>query len=142
MLPILREDRDIDEQFLGEIYQNIKNHDKSKESPEEWEAYRDYFYSPEDNPRTTEAFNLAWNHHQKSNPHHWQYWCLVNDVDEPQVQALDMPFVYVIEMLCDWQSAGNHYGNTAYEWYEKQKSKMILSDATRELVEKYIGIFK
>ena len=19
-------------------------------------------------------FDVAWNHHQKNNPHHWQYW--------------------------------------------------------------------
>ena len=69
-------------------------------------------------------------------------WCLINDVDEPQIRPLDMPFKYIIEMLCDWQSAGEHYGNTAYEWYNRQKDKMILSDYTRSIVEKYIDNFK
>lgn len=127
---------------LDKISRLISEHDNSKKSDEEWAPYRNYFYDPENNSRSSEEFNYAWNHHQKSNPHHWQYWCLINDVDEPQVQALDMPFEYIIEMLCDWQSAGMHYGNTAYDWYQKQKDKMILSENTRRIVEKYIEYLK
>jgi len=141
MLPLLREEN-ISQEEVDHIQGIIEMHDKSKYGQEEFPAYRDYFYDPEHNSRSSEAFNLAWMHHQNHNPHHWQYWCLINDVDEPQVQALDMPKAYVVEMLCDWQSAGNHYGNTAYDWYEKQKDKMILSENTRKLVEKYIEYFK
>ena len=136
--PVLEEEG-ISEDILSKIDYLIDHHDDSKRSPEEWSAYRDHFYDPENNPRSHDLkFNLAWNHHQKSNPHHWNYWVLINDVDDPQVEALEMPFEYVIEMLCDWQSAGHHYGNTAYDWYQKQKSKMILHDNTRKLIERYI----
>ena len=141
MLPILKEEA-IDEATLLDIEEIIEVHDLSKDDDVEFIAYRDYFYDSENNPRNTDEFNLAWNHHQKCNPHHWQYWCLVNDVDEPQVQPLDIPFKYIIEMLCDWQSAGAYYGNTAYDWYDKQKSKMILSENTRRIVEKYIQYLK
>lgn len=142
MTPILREEGIPQEEF-DDIYAVIKDHDKSKRGAEEFIAYRNHFYDPEGHPRSgSEEFNQAWLHHQNTNPHHWQYWCLINDVDEPQVQALDMPFKYIVEMLCDWQSAGNHYGNTAYDWYEKQKDKMILSENTRKMVEKYIEYFK
>lgn len=141
MLPIL-EDEGIDEEVLSRIEELIKIHDASKDDSPEFEAYSEYYYDKKNHSRSSEEYNQAWNHHQKSNPHHWQYWCLINDVDEPQLQPLDMPLEYVIEMLCDWQSAGHHYGNTAYEWYEQQKDKMLLSDNTRELVEKYIIHFK
>lgn len=131
-------DEEVDPQILLEIEDTISDHDQHKYSDEEWVPYRDYFYDKENHPRSSDAFNLAWNHHQNHSPHHWQYWCLINDVDHPQVQPLDMPFKYIIEMICDWQSAGNHYGNTAKDWYEKQKNKMILSDNTRKVVERYI----
>lgn len=121
---------------------HIKDHDKSKFTNEEWGPYRNYFYDHDKYPRSSEAFNYAWNHHQNSNPHHWQFWCLINDVDEPQVQPLDMPLEYIIEMLSDWHAAGSFYGNSAYDWYVKQKDKMILSDKTRETVEKYIVYLK
>lgn len=142
MLPIL-EDEGIENSILDKIEEAIEDHDASKDDPVEFIAYRNYFYDPEGHPRShSEEFNQAWNHHQKCNPHHWQYWCLINDVDEPQVEPLDMPFEYIIEMLCDWQSAGNHYGNTAYDWYSQQKDKMMLSENTRNIVEKYIEYFK
>ena len=123
-------------------YQVCNTHDLSKSEPSEYIAYDEYFYGGNKSYEVVKNFNYAWLKHIHHNPHHWQYWCLINDVDEPQVEALDMPFKYIVEMLCDWQSAGNHYGNTAYDWYEKQKEKMILSENTRKTVEKYIGYFK
>lgn len=135
--PVLLEEG-LDSQVLSDIEDCISDHDQSKYSDEEWSAYRDYFYDKENNPRSSDAFNHAWNHHQNNSPHHWQYWCLINDVDNPPVQPLDMPFKYIIEMICDWASAGAHYGNTAKDWYDKQKDRMILSENTRQTVEKYI----
>lgn len=140
--PALLSNGDADEKTLAKIESLIKNHDASKNSAAEFSAYRNYFYDKEKYSRSSDEFNAAWNHHQKNNPHHWQYWILVNDVDDPQFQPQDMPLCYVIEMLADWHSAGNHYGNTAYDWYQKQKDRMLLSDNTRTLVEKYIEYLK
>lgn len=141
MMPVLIKDG-IDEETLASIEDCINTHDASKYGNEEFAAYRNHFYMPEKYSRSSDEYNKAWLHHQNHNPHHWQYYCLINDVDEPQIQPLDMPFKYIIEMLCDWESAGRHYGNTAYDWYEKQKDKMILSKNTRDTVEKYIRYFK
>lgn len=138
--PILVKDG-VDEETLSKIEYLVNNHDASKRDEEEWKAYRDYFYDKENNPRSSEAFNYAWKHHQNHNPHHWNYWCLINDCDEPQIQPLDMPFEYIIEMLADWHSAGSHYGNTANDWYCKQKGKMMLSPKTREILESYLDKF-
>lgn len=37
-----------------------------------------------------EAFDLAWLKHQKRNPHHWQYWLLINDSSSKEftIQAM------------------------------------------------------
>ena len=139
--PILIEEC-VEDGMLTLIDLLITKHDASKKSNQEWFAYRNYFYDKENHSRSSEEFNMAWNYHQKRNPHHCQYWVLINDVDEPQLQAMEMPFEYVIELLCDWHSAGQHYGNTAYDWYDKQKDKMILHPNTRALIEKYLEYLK
>lgn len=143
MRPLLVEEG-IDNATLDLIHDHINCHDESKYRDDEFYAYRDRFYGLKEDytPEIAKAFDYAWNLHQKRNPHHWQYWCLINDVDEPQVSPQDMPFDYIMEMLCDWQSAGKYYGNSAYEWYQKQKHKMKLSDYTRSIVEKYIVYLK
>lgn len=135
----------IDSSKLDEIEDVCSSHDESKYSEFEWDAYRDHFYDNAEYPRESDAFLRAWNHHQKTSPHHWQYWVLIQD--DPAsgtsvTRPLEMPLEYVIEMLCDWSSAGKHYGNTAYEWYQNCKNNMILHGNTRALVEKYVEYLK
>src|SRR5690348_11402587 len=93
-------------------------HDWSKFLPCEWYAYVNVFYG--DHPSWNhissgqkwagypyeltkeywaERFNLAWNHHQKCNKHHWQYWLLTNDSDSPKHQPLQMSDNYMREMV-------------------------------------------
>lgn len=141
MLPILKEEG-ISNEMLYKISEIIEHHDESKYSPEEFGPYRDYFYDKEKYPRSTEAYELAWLHHQNHSPHHWQYWVLIQDEDNPRCKALDMPFEYIIELLCDWDSASKHYGNTAYEWWIKQQEHFIMTDYTYNTIAKYIEIFK
>jgi len=87
------------------------------------------------------AFNVAWNSHQKHNKHHWQYWCLMNDTSEPQMQALPMPERYIREMVADWRGAGRAYGNpNTLEWYNQSKDKQIMHPATRKRVGELLNI--
>ena len=111
----------------------IDYHDFSKNSPEEYKAYDDYFYGNKSS-KAVEAFNYAWLHHIHSNPHHWQYWVLQHD-DEPE-EALEMPENYVYEMIADWWSFSfkNKDLYSIFDWYEKHKG-MKLHPKTRELVE-------
>ena len=54
-----------------------------------------------------------------------------------------MPFEYVIEMLCDWQSFSERDPeSTAWNWYENNGDNMMLSDNTRKIIKKYIKYFK
>lgn len=88
-----------------------------------------------------DRFDAAWNHHQKANKHHWQYWVLTNDSDEPKHQALEMPETYVREMVADWIGAGRaitgKYG--VKKWYEGNKHKQMIHCKSRSLVEDLIS---
>lgn len=115
-------------------------HDASKKTAAEYPAYDDYFYG-EKTDDVIDAFNYAWLHHIHKNPHHWQHWVLIHD-DEP-MEALEMPFEYVIEMICDWWSFSWKKGdlNEIFQWYEDHKG-MLLHPETRKLVESILARIK
>jgi hypothetical protein len=134
-------------------------HDLSKFHPREWFPYVDYFYGgpwPKENSPgmkdylrgpwsgtqrwVDERFNAAWNHHQKRNPHHWQYWVLLED--SGAVKCLRMPDRYRREMIADWRGASmaiNGMDNTG-EWYMKNRHKMRLHPDTQLWVERELGL--
>jgi hypothetical protein len=120
-------------------------HDWSKFLPCEWFAYVNSFYGGyawKDRPDPIKlAFNRAWNHHQKFNKHHWQYWLLTNDSDNPKHRALRMPVKYAKEMVADWWGAGRAITGKwdAYNWYLKNKDQIMLDDTTRALVERLLA---
>ncbi len=113
----------------------ILTHDMSKFFPSEFFAYARYFYG---NNGSMIDFNYAWNHHQKYNKHHWQYWVLT--MDDGKVIALEMPEKYVKEMVVDWYSAGKAKSgkNEVEEWYNRTRLTKTLHPDTRDLVETYI----
>lgn len=83
-------------------------HDMSKFLPSEFIPYAHYFYGTwyknEDwhgdkrnhipyectEKGVEEAFDIAWLKHQKRNPHHWQYWLLVNDSSSGEFTIQEM----------------------------------------------------
>ncbi len=89
-----------------------------------------------------EAFDAAWNHHQKSNKHHWQFYLLTQD-DDPDL-VLPMPDRYRREMLADWRGASRAYtsSDNTREWYLKRRDKMIkrLHPETRAWIEDFLGL--
>lgn len=141
-------------------------HDLSKFHPREWFPYVDYFYGgdpkrryggnryPERHygdvrgalgdrytqPWIDRRFDEAWNHHQKRNPHHWQYWVLRED--SGGTKCLEMPHRYRLEMLADWRGAGmaiNGKDDTR-NWYLKNRANILLHPDTRMWVESMLGI--
>lgn len=122
-------------------------HDDSKYTAEEYDAYDDYFYGKEgrdeDDISVIDAsFDYAWLHHIHNNPHHWQYWVLINDDDG--TKALEMPESYAYEMLSDWFSFALKNGKPAeiFDWYDKHKDKMVLHPATKILIEEALEKMK
>lgn len=112
-------------------------HDASKYSIDEYDAYDAYFYGGNRSYEVVENFNRAWLHHIHHNPHHWQHWVLNNDDPDKGVLILDMPYQYIIEMVCDWMSFSIAAGdlNELFKWYDAHKDYMKLSKWTRERVE-------
>ena len=112
-------------------------HDTSKNMTEEYDAYDAYFYGGNRSYAVVDNFNRAWLHHIHHNPHHWQYWVLINDDPDKGEILLDMLDEYVIEMICDWWSFSWSKGNLTeiFSWYDEHKAHMKLSEKTRAKVE-------
>lgn len=116
----------------------ISHHDKTKYSSEEFQGYRQWFYPVDEIPKNKKSFDDAWNHHQKFNPHHWQYWLMW----KPEgTKPLNMDLHFIIEMLCDWTAMSYKFGDTPEIFYNKNKDSMLLSFQTRELVETWLPLF-
>ena len=131
-------DKLIDGKKMIEAMMNAEEHDKSKYDKEEYDAYDAYFYGPgERPPEIQEAFNKAWLHHQHNNPHHWQYWVLVNDEPTEGTIALEMPDEYIYEMIADWWTFSWRNGNLMeiFDWYMDHTLRIMLAPRTRTVVE-------
>ena len=104
----------------------IKEHDESKYSEEEFEPYARKWHL--DGIKTPE-YEAAWEHHWKNNEHHPEYWL-----------GEDMPYIYILEMICDWGSfsiASGDMKELSDFYYNKAKDdpEKMLSDATKEIIE-------
>ena len=116
-------------------------HDASKSDPEEYEAYDAYFYGGNRSYEVVQNFRYAWLRHIHLNKHHWQHFVLLNDSPEEGEIVLDMPYNYILEMICDWLSFSMANGNLGgtIGWYNEHKDYMKLSDKTRMAVEDILG---
>lgn len=111
------------------FYELIKEHDESKWSEEEFEPYAQRWHG--DKVKTSE-YEEAWKHHWMNNEHHPEFWL-----------GEDMPYIYILEMICDWGSFGIKKGNLrelSDFYYNKAKDdeEKNLSDATKEIVEEIL----
>lgn len=104
----------------------IKAHDESKFSEEEFEPYAQKWFG---DGKKTREYDLAWEHHYMNNEHHPEYW-----------DGEDMPYIYILEMICDWGSfsiASGDMKELSDFYYNKAKAdpEKNLSDATKEIIE-------
>ena len=151
--PEIMDDDELDDEFIDMVDTLIDEHDDSKYDAEEWDGYLNNFYPDKDNPlpkdEVNNGFKLAWLHHLHNNPHHWNYWILLDDDGSGKPEPIDMPLAHILCMLSDWASF--RYGNkdnpgktgeedTTRDWYEAQKANQILTDVTKDLIEKYIDL--
>ena len=112
-------------------------HDASKNEPDEYDAYDQYFYGNNRSYQVVQNFNRAWLLHIHRNPHHWQHWVLINDDPKEGVVALDMPYNYILEMICDWWAFSWQKGDLTeiFGWYDEHKDYINLSPKTQRTVE-------
>lgn len=128
----------------GFEWQICFNHDASKTDPEEYDAYDAYFYGNNRSYSVVQNFKKAWLRHIHNNPHHWQHWILINDEPKEGMVVIDIPYIYVVEMICDWWAFSWTKGdlNEIFRWYEDRKDYMKLSANTRISVEYILGKMK
>ena len=139
--------------FNEGYYWQALTHDISKFRWFPFKTYANYFYGerePEGDsetgyskPITTidKDFDMAWLLHQKINPHHWQFWILLED--DGGIKMIDMPKKYWKEMICDWYGASiatgksnfSNYRSNTKRWYIAHRDIIKLSDQTRKEVD-------
>lgn len=126
----------------NEVRDQIAVHDESKFSNEEYDAYDKYFYGGNRSYEVRNEFDKAWLHHIHNNPHHWQYWVLLKD--DGDIEVLDMPTNYIIEMICDWWSFSWNDGDLfeIFNWYGANKDIIKLSTWTKITVENILDMMK
>lgn len=81
-------------------------HDYSKFHGMEW----DHLHRENDDK---DALSLAVKQHNRTNPHHPEYWGTIQDV----------PRIYVAEMVCDWKARSNEFGTSLLEWINGDAAK-------------------
>lgn len=119
-------------------------HDFSKTDVAEYGPYDAYFYGEEKTPNVIEDFNKAWLMHIHRNPHHWQHWILINDDPNEGEIIIEMPYHFIIEMICDWWSFSWSKGNLEeiFNWYESRKEYIKLHNNTRAIVEEILNMIR
>ena len=131
-LPDLFEDIDID--LFNEM---IQEHDDSKFSEEEFEAYAQRFYNNGEDDSL--EFKESWKHHYMNNEHHPEFWL-----------GEDMPYIYILEMICDWGSFGlvdkdkKDYSALIKYYYDEAQNNLEknLSDNTKIIIESILDKIK
>lgn len=119
----------------------VRNHDASKYNDDEFNSYCNYFYPADGFSKSEKDFNTAWLIHIHKNPHHHQHWVLIQD--EGNLVPTDMPLEYICEMLCDWHSfSSKDATSTAYNWYQNNHSKMMLSKNTEKFIKRLVEYLK
>lgn len=132
-------------------------HDWSKFRPSEWLAYANWFggaygvrWSPDTNDRhrdelalhesANQKFQHAWLNHIHRNKHHWQHWMIP---EGDSVKLLEIPDIYLLEMVADWYGAGRAISGRKEisSWYEKNKTKINLHSKSRKILENIIENF-
>lgn len=131
--------------IIDRLRSEIQNHDESKYSEEEYEPYRKH-YDPinDEEALNTEEYECAWLHHYSNNPHHWEYWCVLNpdtgcfelkdDIDEEEYKF------YEIERLCDWCAMSRQFENRVKDWVEQNSEKIVQPDFIIDFQNRLIDI--
>lgn len=139
--------------FKCGFYKRGLLHDLSKFSKTEFWSSARYFNgksSPIDSEKRAKGYSLAWQHHKGHNPHHWEYW--IDNVGSRRNDPIEMPYEYVVEMICDWVSASIVYSkkkcdfNKPYpepkEYHEAHKAERIIHPNTSELIDHFLDIIR
>lgn len=133
----------------GIFWQGL-GHDLSKYLPQEFISGAHYYLgekSPNEAERTENGYSLAWMHHKGRNKHHFEYWTDYNPVSK-NVEPVEMPLNYVVEMFCDRVAASKIYNEGSYnedmplEYFLKAKHRRVINEKTSDLLESWLVMLK
>lgn len=119
--------------FLKRLSQDVKKHDLSKFSKEEFTQYRKVFYPAL--CETDKDLGDAWEHHKSFNSHHWENWTADTSA---KWHAEDWK-VDCAHMIIDWIAMSYKFGGTAQQYYEKNK---ITINIPKETIDFMYSIFQ
>lgn len=126
------------------IAEDVRDHDLSKYSDEEFEPYRIHFY-PTNKEKSMDSdiqrmfsleFDNAWKHHYRNNNHHPKYW-----VDDEGNKS-DMSLAAIIHMLIDWEAVSMAKGGSVIDYWKNhaKDEKEAMTDNTINIVDILINI--
>ena len=122
--------------FKCGLYKRGLTHDLSKYSPTEFINGVKFFTgtkSPHHGEREVYGYSKAWLHHKGHNKHHAEYWQDIRP--SGKTEPIEIPFEYLIEMICDRVAASMTYlgdkytDNAPLKYYEEhpEEEKMYYS---------------
>lgn len=107
-----------DTRIAARIQELISIHDMDKYKSEEFDPYRCHWYPAPGEEPNEEAYQAAWEHHYRGNPHHYLYWA---DKDFSAKED----YIYLVEMACDWLSVSGITGSKpSYLWFQENKEEI------------------
>lgn len=89
------------------------------------------------------GYSKAWMHHKGRNRHHYEYWNDYNPKSK-QIENVEMPLNYVIEMFCDRVAASKIYNGASYtdrdslDYFGRVKGKHRMHENTEKLLEELL----
>lgn len=120
-----------------EFLDNLWIHDLSKFSANESYGYAFHNFKSQD---PDVLFDKAWLHHKNHNPHHPEYW--LNPNKEGVLMPIDMPTIFVLEMVADWIGAGMVYGNSLDKWLPENLHRFMWTGGTANSVQIILEEFR
>lgn len=132
----------IGKHFKLSLYQRIF-HDMSAFSPKEFFEYAHAMFTSDGrfSFEPNDAFDYAFLLHTKHNKHHWQYWVILDENNDPY--PLEMDYEYVLEYVVDLLAIGRipHRGISVYHFFLENTPRIIMHRNTycfvRDMLEEY-----
>lgn len=73
-----------------------------------------------------------------------QYWVLINDEPKEGTILIEMPYPYIIEMICDWWAFSWIKGDLSemFAWYKDHADYIKMHNNTRSIVEEILEMIR
>nr|WP_316620089.1 DUF5662 family protein [uncultured Ruminococcus sp.] len=133
----------------GILWQGLR-HDLSKYSLTEFIPGAKFFQgdrSPNEKEREIYGSSRAWMHHKGRNRHHYEYWNDYNPKTK-QIENVEMPTRFLIEMFCDRVAASKIYNGKnytdahPYEYFLRVKGKHRMHENTEAMLNKLLEMLR